>query len=338
MLRASAIEGGGWDVTSTMQGRERTEHYDALLACSGAYWDPRIPDIPGNFEGQTLHAQRYRDPQHPIQLAGKRVVVVGIGNTGCEIACEIAKSGADAVFLSARSGAWILPQYRDGKAIAAGIPMAHPNDPVPGPLRLLPDRAREFAFEAISKRMFTRMFGPRMQRLQELGLPAPPDNPLEKRATVSEPLLDALESGAVGARKGITRFDGSVVEFGDGAREEADVVIFATGYRFAYPYVPESVIPPGAEDLSLFMGTLHPVRRDFFMIGVSRPTGAFWPIAEVHARLAAALLSGEYALPNDRTIRRLTRPILGRNSFNPAVYGLAMQEEIARGQRRARRR
>ena len=86
------------------------------------------------------------------------------------------------------------------------------------------------------------------------------------------------------------------------------------------------------------MGTMHPDRHDLFIIGVSRPTGAFWPIAEVHARFAAALLSGRYRLPGARAIARRTRPILGRRGFNPALYGLAMREELARGARRALRR
>jgi hypothetical protein len=68
---------------------------------------------------------------------------------------------------------------------------------------------------------------------------------------------------------------------------------------------------------------------------VSRPTGAFWPIAEVQAQLAAALLSGRYALPRQAVIDRRSGPILHRRAFNPALYGLAVREEIARGAKRA---
>ena len=278
----------------------------------------------------------YRDPESPEPVAGKRVVVVGIGNTGCEIACEIAKAGAEAVFLSARSGTWILPKYKDGRPAAEVAPMIHPEDPVPAAMRWLPERMRERLFERVGITMFQRMFGERMKQLEALGLPPPPRDPFDKRPTVCEPLPDSLESGAVVARSAITRFEGRNVYFADGAVEEADIVICATGYSLRYPYLPPEWIDTRNDDLTLFMGTLHPRRRDLFVIGVSRPTGAFWPIAEVHARFAAALLSGRYRLPDERTIRDRSRSILSR-SFNPALYGLAMREELRRGERRARR-
>lgn len=335
---ARALTGGGWRVESRdASGATASEDYDALLACSGYSWDPRIPDVPGTFDGEVLHAQRYRDPETPLSLSGKRVVVVGIGNTGCEVACEIAKGGAEKVFLAARSGAWILPQFKDGQPAAKGVPMMHPEDAVMAPLRMLPASWRVGAFERLSKLLFERMFGAHMQRLQDLGMPPPPDHPLDKRATVCEALPGALESGAVTARPNLVRFEGDRVVFEDGTVERADVVLYATGYRLRYPYLPAHLVDPKADDLSLFMGTLHPERHDLFVIGVSRPTGAFWPIAEVHARLAAALLSGRYALPEARTVRRRARPILRTRSFNPAIYGLAMREELEKGARRAKK-
>jgi hypothetical protein len=68
---------------------------------------------------------------------------------------------------------------------------------------------------------------------------------------------------------------------------------------------------------------------------LSRPTGAFWPIAETHAQFAAALLSGRRALTDAKTVKARSRPTRGRRSFDPAPYGLAMREEIRRGEQRA---
>lgn len=214
--------------------------------------------------------------------------------------------------------------------------MMHPCDPVPAPLRWLPEALRERLFERMATAMFRRMFGERMKRFEQLGIPPAPPSPLVKRATVSDPLLDALEKGAVVARPEIARFAGDDVHFVDGTCERADVVICATGFHLHYPYLPDAYGPVD-EDFTLFRGTLHPERHDLFVVGVSRPTGAFWPIAEQHAMLAAALLSGRYALPSDRQVRARARPILGSRSFNPALFGLAMREEIARGERRAQR-
>ena len=216
---AHALDPTGWRVElRDAGGTTREERYDALLACSGNNWCPRMPDVPGHFEGDLFHAQTYRDPETPVPLAGRRVLVVGIGNTGCELACEIAKAGADAVLLSARSGAWILPKFKEGgRPAAEGVPMMHPCDPVPKALRVLPAPLREGLFERLGAIVFRRMFGERMRRLESLGLPPPPPNPLDKRATVCEPMPDALESGAVEARPAIARFEGRNVAFADGS-------------------------------------------------------------------------------------------------------------------------
>lgn len=339
VMSARPLDEAGWQVTvRDEQGELHERRYDALLACSGSYWYPKLPDTPGDFDGELIHARLYRDPSTPYPVRGKRVVVVGIGNTGCELACEIAAAGAESVRLSARSGAWIMVKRVDGRPAAESAPMMHPCDPVPGNLGALPAPLREFIFARLAKRMFHKMFGERMRRLGELGLPSPPKSPLAKRSTVCDPLLDALESGTVVARPAIERFEGKEVVFDDGTRELADVVLCATGYHLRYPYLDTPLVDTSDDDLTMFLGTLHPQRHDLFVVGVSRPTGAFWPIAEVQAQFAAAMLSGRYALPGKRAVRRRARPILGRPSFNPALYGLSVREEIARGERRASRR
>jgi hypothetical protein len=209
--------------------------------------------------------------------------------------------------------------------------MMHPLDPVPGVLRALPRRAREWLFGRMMSRVFRSRFAERMARFSALGLPPPPANPQDKRATICDPLLDSLESGAVRARPGIARFEGKEVVFGDGTRDRIDVVLFATGYHLRYPYLPADLVDTRDDDLTLFLGTLHPKRHDLFVVGVSRPTGAFWPIAEVQAQLAAALLSGRYALPPQAEIERRVQ----RDPAPPRVQSRAVRSRDARGAPRA---
>jgi cation diffusion facilitator CzcD-associated flavoprotein CzcO len=338
VVSAQPLDPRGWLVSLRAAGGQTSERrYDALVACSGSYWYPRMPDVPGDFEGQWMHAQQYRDPTTPIPLRGKHVVVVGVGNTACELACEIAQADAGAVFLSVRSGTWILPKRVNGRPAAESAPMMHPCDPVPRPLRALPDALRQALFARLAERRFRGMLGQRMQRFEELGLPPAPRSPLEKRPTVCDPLMEALETGAVVARPEIERFEGKEVVFRDGTRERADCVLYATGYHLRFPYLPADLVDTRNDDLTLFLGTLHPRRHDLFVVGISRPTGGFWPIAEVHARLAAALLSGRYALPSQARIQRRSKPVLSSGSINPALYGLSMDEELRRGARRAAR-
>jgi cation diffusion facilitator CzcD-associated flavoprotein CzcO len=336
VVSAHAREPAGWRAeVRAPDGTIELRQYDALVACSGNYWFPRMPAIPGEFEGELIHAQRYRDPDTPIAMRGKRVAVIGIGNTGCELASEIGQSGAEAVFLCARSGTWIMPKRIDGRPAAAAAPMMSAWDSVPALLRALPRGAREWLFAHLGARRLRKMLGARMRQLEAIGLPAPPANPLDKRATICDPIHSALVSGAVLARPGIERFEGKEIVFRDGTRERADVVVCATGYHLRYPYLPTDLVDTRDDDLTLFLGAMHPRRRDLFVVGVSRPTGAFWPIAEVQATFVAALLSGRYALPGQREIERRAQPILRRRAFNPALYGLAMHEELRRGARRA---
>src|SRR5262249_2915562 len=99
-----------WEVTwREATGEVQSRIYTAVLVASGHHWDPRWPDliIPGTFTGQEIHSHFYRSPE---SLAGKNVLVVGIGDSAMDIACDTSRvSGM--TFLTARRGAWIIPKY-----------------------------------------------------------------------------------------------------------------------------------------------------------------------------------------------------------------------------------
>ncbi|MEM7217337.1 MAG: FAD-dependent oxidoreductase [Pseudomonadota bacterium] len=337
VVDARALPDGGWEVEiRDAQGTTQTQRYAALVAASGFIWKPRLPTLDtAAFAGRVIHSSTYKDVHTPVDVRGRRVVVAGIGNTGCELACEIAAAGAEAVFLAARSGTWILPRYENGELAAKRAPMAHPDEPLMPPFGMIPERWREAALVRVAGTMLKRSYGPRMQRFQELGLPPAPDNPFGERPTVNEELLGELEAGRVHARGALSALAGDEVVFADGRRERADYVICATGFDLSYPYLDACFVPQGARDLTLFQQTMHPERHDLFFIGVSRPMGALWVMAEVHARFVAALLSGRYALPSARAVRKRSRGILSRSFVSPAILGAAARAELARGAKRA---
>jgi hypothetical protein len=82
---AQRLDGGGWDIDG--------ERFDVLLVCNGHHWDPSYPSFPGSFDGPTIHSHHYIDPMEPLALPGKRVLVVGIGNSAVDIASELARKG-----------------------------------------------------------------------------------------------------------------------------------------------------------------------------------------------------------------------------------------------------
>ncbi len=322
---------GGWDVTLDHESTRRAEHYDAVVAASGSYWDCQMPEWPGTFSGQLIHAQDYLDPSAPCETEGKTVIVVGIGNTGCELACEIALSSANAVYLSARSGTWIMPKTINGVAAAEGVPMGHPTDDVPEELKALSELAREEALTNVASVRIRETYGEAMKRFAELGLPPAPDHPLIKRPTICQNLMEHLEDGSVQGKPNIAELRGRDVRFEDGTEITADVIICATGYKLSYPYLSRDIADTRDNDLTLFCGIVPPDRPDLFFIGVSRPTGSFWPIAEAQSKFVAALLSDTYKLPDKTDMETRARPMLNRVAMNPGLYGLALREELERG-------
>lgn len=337
VIRAAPNAARDWTVVAcTPDGSEHRLRVQAVIAASGNYWQPRMPDWPGEFAGNLSHAQHYRSPERPQPVAGKRVVVVGLGNTACDLAVEIADAGAEWVGLSARSGAWILPRFRpDGTAMARSAPFNHPYDQVPLWLRCLPERLREAAYTELTRRVMRKRFAPLAGKMTALGLPTPPSDPLAKRATVNQHVLERLASGIVVAKPNISRLDGNHVEFADGSREGVDQIVCATGYNLHYPYLAPDLLQASLDDMSLYRGVVAPQRDDLFVIGVYRPNGGFWPIAEVQAQYIARVLTGACVLPPPHKRSSHTAPVLNRVAINPGLYALSLRRaagiDIPRG-------
>lgn len=330
--RAEPVPNAGWSLRVRDSVGTLSEHAaDVLIAASGNYWDPKLPSWPGEFNGELLHSRGYRSPDRPVPTRGKRVVVVGLGNTACDLAVEMADAGAD-VRLSARSGTWILPRFRaDGEPMARSAPFSNPSDEVPTFLRWLPEDARMAVFTSMTRRGMRKRFGPLGERLQAAGLPAPPSDPLSKRPTVNQDVVSRLADGAIAMRGEISELAGEEVIYRDGTREAVDVIVCATGYHVSYPYLDQSILDTSGDDVQLFRGTLHPTRNDLFVIGISRPTGGFWPIAEAQAQFAAAMLTGEYVPPTGAAREKRVGPVINRIAMNPALYALGLRDAVKRG-------
>ena len=235
-----------WRVHWIHEDRAHSAIFDAVVLASGGYWSPNVPDLPGTFAGHAIHARAYRSPNRPIETTGKRVLVVGSSNTGCELALEISKASADKVILSARSGNWILPKYIDGaegrQLIATGVPLSHPCDKVPALLGKLPASWREKLLATVGKFAMRKQFGEHAKRLNRAGMPPPPKNPFAKRPAIADGLLEALEQGSLSAQGAIKSVNDHQVTFAGGDTETIDVIIFATGYHLTYPYLEQSVL------------------------------------------------------------------------------------------------
>ncbi|GAA1796321.1 flavin-containing monooxygenase [Actinomadura chokoriensis] len=281
---ASVERDGRWTVTTESGDAER---YDAVVVANGHNWDPRWPDPapPGDFAGARMHAHGYRDAE---VFRGKRVLVVGMGNSAMDIAVDASHVACGPVLLSARRGVHIVPKYLFGR----------PSDATGGALAALPWRIRQ----RVAETMLRLAVG----RPQDYGLPAPSGGLFQNHPTISDTILHRLTHGEVEARPGIRRFDGGEVVFTDGTADPVDLVVWATGYRVSIPFLSRDLVGDDPERLPLFKRVFHLDDPSLAFVGLMQSTGAALPIVEAQAKLAAAYFSGAYALPAPAERRRDT--------------------------------
>lgn len=208
-----APDGTGWRLTAT-GGRELTGR--AVVVATGFNHTPRIPDWSGRdtFTGELVHAADYRDP---APYAGKDVLVVGVGNTGAEIAVDLVEGGASRVRLAVRTVPHILRRSTAGWP-AQGTGILVRRLPV-----ALVDRAGG---------LLTRVS---MPDLAEQGLPRPDTGLYSRVKDGAIPvqdvgLIDAVKGGRVVPVAAVESFDEDAVVLADGTRITPDAVIAATGY------------------------------------------------------------------------------------------------------------
>jgi cation diffusion facilitator CzcD-associated flavoprotein CzcO len=271
--RAERQPGGGWEIDG--------EPFDALLVCNGHHWDPRCPDFPGRFDGPTIHSHHYIDPSEPLELVGKRVLVVGIGNSAVDIVSELSRRGvAERVFISTRSGAWVVPKYLLGRPLDTVI-KTNPRLPIGLQRRLA--------------RIIPRLASGRME---DFGLPTPDHHFLQAHPTVSSELLLRLGSGDAIAKPNIAELQSDRVRFVDGTVEPVDAIIYATGYNISFPFFDPGFISAPGNVLALYKRMFKPEIDDLAFIGLGQAIPTIFPFAECQAKLAGRWLAGDWALPS----------------------------------------
>jgi cation diffusion facilitator CzcD-associated flavoprotein CzcO len=305
IVSASPAEGGGWRIEFS---DGETRDYPTVVIAAGQYASPHRPheEVPGEFSGDHLHVFDYMDALSPIDMRGKRVVVVGLGTSAAEVASELANPNAPAgcaaeVILSARSGRWVVPKVREGQPMDARA--EHVSVRPPRALRALPMAAAEW----VTRRMMgkgLRELTASLGGFESLGLPVPDIKPWEDRPTLSFDFLPALREGRIKVRPGLARFAGNTLHFTDGTQAEADVILYATGYDMSFPYLNDDALGCRATDLSLYRHISHPQHDGLFFIGYCRVMCALWPVAEQQSVWLAKVLSGAMELPESSVRKR----------------------------------
>ncbi|HSK70994.1 MAG TPA: NAD(P)-binding domain-containing protein, partial [Pyrinomonadaceae bacterium] len=225
------LENDAWEVelvrTACVNGRVKPENenqsekqiYKGVIICNGHHWDKRFPKYEGAFSGEMIHSKDFKNPE---QLTGKRVLVIGGGNSACDIVSEAARVAREA-HLSLRRGYWFLPKTLFGKPSAES------------PAIYLP----VFLQRLILKIMLRIVVG----KYADYGLPHPDHKLFEHHPTVSSEILHYLKHGRIKPHPDIKKFEGKTVHFIDGTSIEVDLIICATGFYVSFPFLPEGLVP-----------------------------------------------------------------------------------------------
>lgn len=261
-----------WDVTLSTG---ETRRYGGVVICNGHNWDPKFPSYPGSFDGLTLHSCQYKTPD---VLQDKRVLVVGAGNSGCDIAVESAQNAA-ATFLSTRRGYYYNPKF------VFGLPSDVVNE------RFLKLRAPLW-LQRLSYGLILKLT---TGLPQDYGLPTPDHRFFETHPVVNQTLLYAVGHGDIRHKPDVQELRQDRVLFRDGSEELIDVVIYATGFRISFPFISAEHLNWRSGRPELYLNVFHPQHDSLFVVGLIQPDSGQFGLTDYQAQAVAAFVRARRA-------------------------------------------
>lgn len=214
---AEQNESGDWEVELSNGDIIKCRY---LVCANGVTWEPNEVKWEGNFNGEIRHSVTYRSPE---EFHGKRVLIVGAGNSGVDIACDAAFSSEQA-FLSVRRGYHFMPKHIMGK-----------------PADVFNKESPKLPF-LVQQKVFGWMLRLINGDMTRYGLPKPDHKIFQTHPIMNTQILHYLGHGDCIAKTDIRMLDGDEVVFVDGSREKIDLIVTATGYQHSIPFLDTSII------------------------------------------------------------------------------------------------
>jgi hypothetical protein len=258
-------EGERWQVVTRCQGKDVSRLFDGVLIANGTLHEPNRITFPGSFAGELMHASNYKKPD---VFHNKRVLIVGCGNSGADIAVD-AVHQAFSVDMSVRRGYYFLPKFLLGK----------PVDTLGGKIRL--PRAWKQRLDALLIRAV-------MGKPSDYGLPDPDYRMYESHPVINSLVLHHLGHGDIHPRPDIRAVSGNTVTFVDGRQADYDLILTATGYKLHYPFIDRKWLNWLHGDApALYLNTFHPQSDTLFVMGMVEATGLGWEGRNEQAEMVA---------------------------------------------------
>lgn len=263
---------GGWMLHATGPSRDVAQRYDGVILANGTLAEPNIPTFTGSFTGELMHTSAYKSAKH---LDGRRVLIIGAGNSGCDIAVDAVHHAAS-VDMSVRRGYYFVPRYLFGRPADT----LNQGRPLPARIKQLVDTRVLRAFTGDPTRF---------------GFPRPDYHLYESHPIVNTLILNHLGQGDLRIRPDIERFDGHTVHFRDGSHDDYDTVLLATGYTLDYPFVARKELNWTGWAPRLFLNIFPPSFNGLYVMGMIEASGIGWQGRYEQAELIAAYLSATSA-------------------------------------------
>lgn len=267
-------DGDGWLVETESGGTRQTARYRGVIIANGTLSEPNLPTFAGTFDGELLHTSAYRDPR---VFDGKRVLVVGAGNSGCDIAVDAVHHAAS-VDISVRRGYHFVPKYVLGR----------PADTVGGRRPLPP-----WLKQRLDSRLLRLFTGDPVR----FGFPRPDHRMYESHPVVNSLILHHAGHGDVTVRADVERLDGDRVHFVDGTDREYDMVMCATGYRLHYPFIDPAHLDWTGRAPSLYLNVASRRYPTLFVLGMVEASGIGWQGRFEQAELVAKVIRARTESP-----------------------------------------
>ncbi|KAK3087078.1 hypothetical protein FSP39_001367 [Pinctada imbricata] len=287
--RPDFASSGQWDIQirNRDSGEKQDLVFDAVMICTGHHAEKNMPTFPGldKFKGKVIHSHDYKDSRG---YEDKRIVVVGIGNSGGDAAVELSRV-ASQVYLSTRRGSWIINRVAEnGYPIDMGLS------------KFLRSVIQRLPASLVGSLLISRLNHRFDHALYSL---RPKHAPLSQHPTVNDDLPNRIISGGIIVKPDIKTFTENGVIFENGSKkEEIDVAFLATGYIFRFPFVDKSVIEVKQNKVNLYKWMFPPdlEKQTLCVIGCIQPLGAIMPISENQSRLFLRVIKGDVKLPTSQ--------------------------------------
>lgn len=277
---------GLWLVTYVDdQDIEKEQHFDGVMICTGHHATPHEPKFPGQdkFQGTVIHSHSFKNADKYLD---QKVVVVGVGNSGLDIATELGRI-ASQVYLSTRRGTWVA-----NRTFLKGLPYDFCiNSRLINTIAGYFSRPWNYLMETVLEIYFDH---------EAYGL-KPKHRLCGQHPAIQDELANSIMSGRILVRKNIKCFTEKGVIF-EGSNEEiaCDTVILATGYKIGFPFIDPSIIDIVENRVELYKNVFNPRLEHphtLAFIGLIQPLGAIFPISEMQSRWFAGLMKGQFKLP-----------------------------------------